>query len=172
VRIVRVVDAGRRRGPLQRKVGAGLTVEQFTDGVRAGAIRHVGLPESLHMLATSLGWRLDRSSDLIEPVIADQRVTTDFVVVEPGQVAGVRQVACGFVGEREVISLELRMYIGAPDPQDTVEIDGEPPVRMTVAGGLHGDIATAAIVINAIPSAVRAGAGLASMADAPLVHFW
>ena len=172
VRVLRVVDAGRRRGPLQRKVGAGLSVEQFTDGVRAGAIRHVGLPESLHMLATSLGWQLDRSTDLIEPVMADQRITTEFVTVEPGQVAGVRQVARGFVGEREAISLELRMYVGAPDPQDTVEIDGEPPVRMTVAGGLHGDIATAAIVVNSIPSAVRAGAGLASMADAPLVHYW
>jgi hypothetical protein len=172
VRVLRIVDAGRRRGPLQRKVGAGLTVEQFNSGVRAGTIRHVGLPESLHMLATSLGWQLDRSTDTIEPVIADQRITTEFVAVEPGQVAGVRQVARGFVGEREAISLELRMYVGAPDPQDTVEIDGEPPVRMTVAGGLHGDIATAAIVINAIPSAVRAGAGLASMADAPLVHFW
>jgi 4-hydroxy-tetrahydrodipicolinate reductase len=172
IRVLRIVDAGRRRGPLQRKVGAGLTVEQFTDGVRAGTIRHVGLPESLHMLATSLGWQLDRSADTIEPMIADQRITTEFVVVEPGQIAGVRQVARGFVGEHEAISLELRMYVGALDPQDTVEIDSDPPVRMTVAGGLHGDIATAAIVVNAIPSAVRAGAGLASMADAPLVHFW
>jgi 4-hydroxy-tetrahydrodipicolinate reductase len=172
VRVLRVVDAGRRRGPLQRKVGAGLTAEQFAAGVRAGAIRHVGLPESLHMLATSLGWQLDRSADTIEPVIAEQRITTDFVTVEPGQVAGVRQVARGFVGEREAITLELRMYVGAPDPQDSVEIDGEPPVRMTIAGGLHGDIATAAIVVNAIPSAVRAAPGLASMADAPLVHFW
>src|SRR5262245_22857794 len=123
VRVVRIVDAGRRRGPLQRKVGAGLTVEQFNSGVRAGTIRHVGLLESLHMLATSLGWQLDRSADTIEPVIADQRITTEFVTVEPGQVAGVRQVARGFVGERELISLELRMYVGAPDPQDTVEID-------------------------------------------------
>jgi 2,4-diaminopentanoate dehydrogenase len=172
VRVLRIVDAGQRRGPLQRKVGAGLTAEQFADGVRVGAIRHVGLPESLHMLATSLGWQLDRSADTIEPVIAEQRITTDFVTVEPGQVAGVRQGARGFVGEREAIALELRMYVGAPDPQDTVEIDGDPPVRMTIAGGLHGDIATAAIVVNAIPSAVRAGAGLASMADAPLVHFW
>jgi 4-hydroxy-tetrahydrodipicolinate reductase len=172
VRVLRVVDAGQRRGPLQRKVGAGLTAEQFAAGVRAGTIRHVGLPESLHMLATSLGWQLDRSADTIEPMIAERHIATEFVTVEPGQVAGVRQVARGFVGEREALRLELRMYVGAPDPQDTIEIDGEPPVRMTVAGGLHGDIATAAIVVNAIPSAVRAGPGLASMADAPLVHFW
>ena len=36
--------------------------------VRAGTVRHVGLPESLHMLATKLGWHLDRSDDQIEAI--------------------------------------------------------------------------------------------------------
>jgi 4-hydroxy-tetrahydrodipicolinate reductase len=172
VNVLRVVDAGKRRAPLQRKVGAGLSVEAFEARVREGTVRHVGLPESLHMIVTSLGWRLDRAENLIEPVIAREPVKTDYVDVQPGQVAGVRQVASGFAGEREVVRLELRMYVGAPDPQDTVELDSDPPVHMTIAGGLHGDIATAAIVVNAIPSVVRAVPGLASMADAPLVHFW
>jgi len=172
VRVLRVVDAARRRGPLQRKVGAGLTPEQFEARVRDGSVRHVGLPQSLHMLATSLGWNLDRSDDSIAAVIADRPIVTDYVRVEAGQVAGVRQIARGFLNEREVLSLELRMYLGAPDPQDTVEIDGDPPVRMSVAGGLHGDIATAAIAVNAVPSVVRAAPGLASMSDLPLVHFW
>jgi 4-hydroxy-tetrahydrodipicolinate reductase len=172
IRVLRVVDAGKRRGPLQRKVGAGLTAEQFAEGVRAGTIRHVGLAESLHMLATSLGWRLDSGDDMIEPVIAEQPIATEFVAVQPGQVAGVRQVASGTIAGREVLRLELRMYVGAPDPRDTVEIDGDPPVHTTIAGGLHGDIATAAIAVNAIPSAIRAAPGLASMAEVPLVHFW
>jgi hypothetical protein len=172
VHVLRVVDAGKRRGPLQRKIGAGLTAEQFAAGVRAGTIRHVGLPESLHMLATSLGWHLDRSDDTIEPVIAEQPVVTEFVDVQPGQVAGVRQLARGFIGGREVLSLELRMYVGAADPQDTVAIDGDPPVQMTIAGGLHGDVATAALVVNAIPSVIRAAPGLGSMAEVPLIHFW
>jgi hypothetical protein len=172
VRVLRVVDAARRRGPLQHKVGAGLTVEEFAARVREGTVRHVGLPESLHMLATALGWRLDPTEDLIEPILAEHPIVTEHVQVAPGQVAGVRQVARGFVGGQEVLRLELRMYIGAPDPQDTVEIDGDPPVRTTVAGGLHGDVATAAIVINAIQSVVRAAPGVASMADVPLVHFW
>jgi 2,4-diaminopentanoate dehydrogenase len=172
VRVLRVVDAARRRGPLQRKVGAGLTPEEFAAKARAGEVRHVGLPESLHMLATRLGWRLDRSEDTIGAVLADQAIATEVVRVAPGQVAGVRQVARGFIGEREVLSLELRMYLGATDPQDTVEIDGDPPVRMTIAGGLHGDVATAAIVVNAVPNTIAAAPGLASMADIPLVHFW
>ncbi|HEX9369512.1 MAG TPA: dihydrodipicolinate reductase [Roseiflexaceae bacterium] len=172
VRVLRVVDAARRRGPLQRKVGAGLTPAEFDARVRAGTVRHVGLPESLHMLATSLGWHLERMDDSIAAVVAEQPITTDYIQVAAGQVAGVRQVARGFVGGREVLNLELRMYVGAPDPQDTVEIDGDPPVRMTIAGGLHGDVATAAMVVNAAPSVVRAGPGLASMGELPLVHFW
>jgi hypothetical protein len=172
VRVLRVVDAAQRRGPLQHKVGAGLTPEAFEAQVRAGTVRHVGLPESLHMLATGLGWRLERTEDTIGAVLADRPIATAFVQVAKGQVAGVRQVARGFVGQREVLNLELRMYVGAPDPQDTVEIAGDPPVRMTIAGGLHGDVATAAIVVNAVPGVVRATPGLASMADIPLVHFW
>ncbi|GAB4208138.1 MAG: oxidoreductase [Roseiflexaceae bacterium] len=172
VRVLRVVDAALRRGPLQRKVGAGLTPAEFEEKVREGAVRHVGLPESLHMLATSLGWTLDAQENIIQPVITDHPVATEIVQVEAGQVVGVRQVASGFQAGREVLRLELRMYLGAPDPQDTVEIDGEPPVHMTIPGGLHGDYATAAMVVNAIPSIRRASPGLATMADLPLVHFW
>ena len=172
VRVLRVVDAARRRGPLQRKVGAGLTPAEFEARVKSGLVRHVGLPESLHMLATRLGWQLDKMDDSIAAVLADSAISTEFVEVAAGQVAGVRQVARGFIGGREVLNLELQMYVGAPDPRDSVAIDGDPPVQMTIAGGLHGDVATAAIVLNAAASVMRAAPGLASMAEAPLVHFW
>lgn len=172
VQVLRIVDAARRRGPLQRKVGAGLTTEAFAAKVADGSVRHVGLPESLHMLATGLGWELERSEDLIEPMIAERLIETEFVRVEAGQVAGVRQVASGFLRDKQVLNLELRMYVGATEPQDTITIDGDPPVQMTVAGGFHGDVATAALVINAAAVVVRATPGLASMRDIPLVHFW
>jgi 4-hydroxy-tetrahydrodipicolinate reductase len=172
VKVLRVVDAARRRGPLQHKVGAGLTPEAFHARVKDGSVRHVGLPESLHMIATSLGWALDAEDDTIMPVLASHEIVTEHVRVAPGQVAGVRQVARGYVGDHEAITLELRMYVGAEDPQDTVAIDGDPPVHMTVAGGFHGDLATAAMVVNAIPSVRHAAAGLVSMAELPLVHYW
>nr|PZN35002.1 MAG: hypothetical protein DIU80_02165 [Chloroflexota bacterium] len=59
---------------------------------------------------------------------------------------------------------------GAPAAEHAVEIDGDPPVRMSVAGGFHGDMATAAIVVNAIPSVRSAAPGLLSMHELPLVH--
>jgi 4-hydroxy-tetrahydrodipicolinate reductase len=172
VRALRIVDAAQRRGPLQHKIGAGLMPDEFAQRVREGVVRHVGLPESLHMIAAALGWQLDRGDDTIMPIFAERAVVTGHVSVEAGQVAGVHQIVRGYIGEREVITLDLRMYVGAPDPQDTVEIDGVPPLRMTIAGGIHGDIATAAIVVNAIDSIRKAEPGLLSMTDVPLVHYW
>ncbi len=172
IRVLRIVDAAKRRGPLQRKVGAGLTTEQFAAKVADGSVRHVGLPESLHMLATGLGWHLTHSSDLIEPMIAEDRIETPYVKVEAGQVAGVRQVARGLINGREVLHLELHMYVGAPEPQDTITIDGDPPIHMTIAGGFQGDQATAALVVNAAPVVIRSIPGLASMRDIALISCW
>jgi hypothetical protein len=172
VRVLRIVDAASRRGPLQHKVGAGLTPEAFAAKVADGSVRHVGLPESLFLLSTALGWQLEKSIDLIEPVIAERLIVTEHVRVEAGQVAGVRQVATGISSGREAVRLELQMYVGASDPQDSVDIDGDPPVRMQVPGGFQGDQATAAIVVNTVPQVVRANPGLASMHDIGLAHYW
>jgi len=41
---------------------------------------------------------------------------------------------------------------------------------MTIAGGVAGDMATAAIAVNAIPKVMAARPGLLTMHDLPLVH--
>jgi 4-hydroxy-tetrahydrodipicolinate reductase len=172
IAITRVVDASHRRLPLQRKIGAGMTAEEFREQAAAKKIRHVGLAESLQMVAAALGWQLDDWDEWIGPVIAEQEVRTQYLTVPAGQVAGVHQRANGRVGGREVVSLELRMYVGARDPQDGVTIDGEPPLKLVIPGGIHGDVATAAIVVNSIPRVLQSGAGLVTMKDLPLVHYW
>jgi 4-hydroxy-tetrahydrodipicolinate reductase len=67
--------------------------------------------------------------------------------------------------------MELKMYVGAKDPADTIELRGEPNLKLVIPGGTHGDIATAAVVINAIPAILAAPAGLASSRDLPLAYF-
>src|SRR5262249_57422487 len=59
VQVRRVVDASKRRGPLQTKVGNGITPEEFHANVKAGKMGHVGLPESVALIAPGLGWRVD-----------------------------------------------------------------------------------------------------------------
>ena len=171
VRVERVVDAGKRRLPLQQKVGAGITRDEFQKRVVDGSVRHVGLRESATMIAQSLGWTLEGYEEQIDPMIADSAVTTPFLTVQAGQVAGVHQVGRGFVGGRELVTLDIAMYVGAPNSHDTVQIEGNPSVTVTVEGGLHGDIATAAIVVNSIPRVVGAQPGLLTPNNLPTPHW-
>lgn len=166
VKVRRVVDASQRREPLQRKIGAGLSTEAFRKLVAEGRIRHMGLRESLAMLANGMDLDLARVADeSIEPVIADERLLTEFVTVEKGDVAGVSQTINATSTTGVELSLELSMYVGAKDPADTIAIHGIPDVSATVRGGVHGDRATAAMVVNAIPRILACRPGLLSMDD-------
>jgi 4-hydroxy-tetrahydrodipicolinate reductase len=167
-RAVRIVDASKRRLPLQKKVGAGMTVEEFRAQVAAGAIKHHGLPESVAMVSDALMLGVDEISETIEPVVARERVKTQFLEVEAGQVAGVHQVARGYASSQEKIFMELQMFVGATDPGDTVSIVGNPNLTMTIPGGTHGDIGTASVVVNCIPQILDAPAGLRTSRDLPM----
>ena len=170
-RAIRVVDAGRRRIPLQRKVGAGLTVEEFQKRVTEGTVKHVGLPESVAMLSDGLGLDADTITETIEPVVATEPIRTEAVEIQPGQVTGIHQVARGISHGEEKIYLELNMYVGAAGASDTIELSGEPNLRMVIPGGTHGDLATASISVNAIPALLAAPAGLRTGRDLPYCFF-
>ena len=168
VRAVRIVDASKRRLPLQKKVGAGMTEQEFRAQVNAGIIKHHGLPESVAMVSDALGLGVDDISETIEPVIARETITTPFLEVAPGQVAGVHQIARGYACGKEKIFMELQMFVGATNPGDTVEIVGNPNLTLTIPGGTPGDIATASVVVNCIPAILDATAGLRTSRDLPM----
>jgi len=168
---LRIVDASKRREPLQRKIGAGMTVEEFREKVAAGIIKHVGLPESVAMVADSLNLPVEEITETIEPVVAQQRVQTEFLTVEAGQAAGVHQIARGLHDGKELVYLELQMYVGAKDPADSVELKGHPNISLIIPGGSHGDVATASVVVNSIPVILDAPAGLRTSRDLPIGFF-
>jgi hypothetical protein len=171
VKALRIVDASKRRLPLQKKIGAGMTVDEFRAQVAAGVIKHVGLPESVAMVADSLNLPVEEITETIEPVVARERVQTEFLTVEAGQAAGVHQVARGIGGGKELVYLELQMYVGAKEPADTVELKGHPNISLVIPGGSHGDIATASVVVNSIPVILDAPAGLRTSRDLPIGFF-
>ena len=155
IRVLRVVDAGTRREALQRKVGAGLTREEFQKLADEGNIRHVGLLESLAFLADAIGRPYGDIQETLEPVLRSD-----------GRVAGVKQVAT-----IEGLTLELQMYVGAPNPRDEIHIDGNPDLHAVIQGGTPGDVATPAILVNMLPRLLEAGPGLHTMATLPLPRF-
>ncbi|HXM94705.1 MAG TPA: dihydrodipicolinate reductase [Candidatus Dormibacteraeota bacterium] len=168
---LRVVDAGKRRLPLQKKIGAGMTLEEFRAQVEAGVIKHVGLPESVAMVADSLNLPVEEIRETIDPMVAQERVQTEFLTVEAGQAAGVHQIARGLSGGQELVYLELQMYVGAKNPTDSVELTGHPNIKLVIPGGTPGDIATASVVVNSIPVILDAPAGLRTARDLPIGFF-
>jgi hypothetical protein len=168
--VVRRQDASIRRVPFQKKIGAGLEAAEFEREVVAGRIRHVGLPESLHFLAHSLSIPIDRWEEAIQPVIAERNLESALGPIEMGRAAGIRQEAIGLAGTEVRIRLEFVAAIGLADPHDRVIVHGDPPVDLLWKGGVHGDVATSAIVLNAIRPLLASAPGLHTMATIPLVR--
>jgi 4-hydroxy-tetrahydrodipicolinate reductase len=139
VRGVRVVDASKRRPPLQKKCGAGLSDAEFDKGAEEGTVGHVGLMESAALAALGAGLEVDEVDESIEPVKVG------------GAIAGCRQLARAFHEGREVARLELTLQMGAENPHDEIEIVGEPPLKCIIPGGIAGDGATVWSVVHAAP---------------------
>ena len=168
IRVDRVQDARTRRLPFQQKIGAGLTKEQFAQKVKDGSVRHVGLAESVTMIADAMGWKLDKVTDEIQPKIAEQAVESELLAVDPGYVCGIIQDGIGYSKGKPVVTLHMEAYLGAPESYDAVTVEGNPTVNSKITGGLHGDIATASITVNSIPKILRVAPGLRTMADMPI----
>jgi len=171
IRVERVQDARIRRLPFQRKIGAGLSEAEFAERVKAGRVRHVGLTESVAMIADALGWKLERVTDEIQPKLARTRVEGRLLSVDAGRVCGIVQEGVGYRDGRPTIVLHMEAYLGAPETYDAITIEGSPRLQLKAETGFHGDVATAAIAVNTIPSLLAAGPGLHTMRSLALPSF-
>ena len=165
VKVSRVQDASCRRIPFQKKIGAGKTKREFHKWVYEGKIRHVGLPESVAMIAGGLGVKLDKITETIKPIIYPNPVKSNYITVKPGLVAGVKQVGRGWRKGKPLITLNFEASIGAGESYDSVSIKGTPNLDVIVKGGTHGDIATVAMLTNAASKILEIPPGLNTMKD-------
>jgi 4-hydroxy-tetrahydrodipicolinate reductase len=170
IEATRVMNAATRRLPFQKKIGAGLSVKEFTQKIEKKHITgHVGLEQSIAMVADALAWKLDEIVvEPVEPVISKRPVQSRDIKVSTGRVAGLKQKAKGIVKGKEVIALDFRAYIGAEEEYDAVTIEGVPEIREKISPCVHGDMATVAMIVNSIPKVINAPAGLLTMKDLPV----
>ncbi|ATB40620.1 dihydrodipicolinate reductase [Cystobacter fuscus] len=165
--VTRVVDARTRREALQRKVGAGLTEEEFFALVDREQLGHVGLVESAALCALGLGMDCDDFEEEIVPVFAEEDITGGAFPVKKGRVAGIFQSAVGLEEGQERVRLELTIAVGADEPGDRIEIEAEPKLVVEIRGGVPGDRATAHMLVNAAPRVTAAEAGLLTVLELP-----
>jgi 4-hydroxy-tetrahydrodipicolinate reductase len=170
IEVIRVINAATRRASFRKKIGAGLSLNEFERALSNKLITgHVGLEQSIAMIGAALAWSLDTIQvDPVEPIIAAENVVGERANVEAGHVAGLKQVAKGKRGGRDVITLSFQASIGADDDYDSILVEGLPRVNQKISPGVHGDLATVAMVVNSIPKVINAPAGLVTMKDLPV----
>jgi 4-hydroxy-tetrahydrodipicolinate reductase len=171
IKVDRVMNAGTRRVPFQKKVGAGLTVSEFRKKMETKAISgHVGLEQSIGMIASALRWDLDKITvEQVEPVVAKLAVASEAIQVKKGDVAGLKQIAKGMMKRKPVITLNFQAFIGAKEEYDAITINGVPPIHEKISPCVHGDYGTTAVIVNSIPRVMNAPPGLATMKDLPVI---
>ncbi len=155
IHVVRSVDVSRRRRQLQAKTGVGLTRVKFEKEMQEGRLGHVGLMESAHLIALSLGVKLEGLKHGVFPILGSE----DYVM-------GVRQFAEGMAGSCQ-IRLDLEMSMTSAD-FDVVEVKGEPNIKLRFEKGVFGDSATVALVVHALERVGSAMPGLLTVLDLPL----
>ena len=170
IRVTRMMYSGDRRSSYQKKIGTGLSPDEFKKMIEEGKITgHVGLTESIAMIAAAVGWKLDKIETLSpEPIICENEIKTSYITIKPGQVAGIKNGAHGIKGKEIVITLEFISHANIKKPYDSISIKGIPNIHQKIYGGIHGDIGTVAMVVNAIPKVINANPGLVTMKDLPI----
>jgi 2,4-diaminopentanoate dehydrogenase len=168
VHVQRVVDASTGREPLQRKIGSGLPPGEFRRLLKAGKAGHAGLKESLALVAYCLGWKVKRIVETGDAVVADHDIRTHYLEVKKGQTCGLHQRAEATIDGKVRLTLDLKMCLDAEKPHDAMQIEGEPPLEVVIAGGVAGDRATVAALVNAVPRLLEARPGLLLVTDLPV----
>jgi 4-hydroxy-tetrahydrodipicolinate reductase len=165
IEVQRVVDATKRRGPLQKKIGSGLAPTEFERLFAEGKAGHAGLKDSAALIAHCLAWKISELTETCRAVVADHDIKTPYVEVKEGQCCGLHQRAEAKVDGQIRLTLDLKMYLDAPNPHDACQIEGEPSLKMKLDGGVAGDAATVASLVNAAPRVLKAPPGLLLMTD-------
>jgi len=163
--VERVVNASTRRQPLQAKIGSGQNPDDFRAKYAAGKAGHAGFQQSIALLAHTMGWKLDEIRETCEPVVATSRVVTKFFDVAPGQSLGIHQKCVGLCGGETKLKLDLQMYLDAPLPHDAIVVKGRPDLNLVLNGGVAGDDATVAALINIVPRLLAAAPGVRLMTE-------
>jgi 4-hydroxy-tetrahydrodipicolinate reductase len=173
IRASRAIDvSGLGADVLKREYGIGLSPSHYAGRVEQGWISRVGLEQSIHLIADTLGWKLERVEEDSQPILAETRTEVDGIRVDPGQVAGRIDAAVGYVDGLAKIVLEHPQTVGARtnvvQTGDYIEISGRPEIRMTIQPEIATVEGTAAIAVNMIPAVMLVGPGLKTMAELPV----
>ncbi|NHJ05779.1 MAG: dihydrodipicolinate reductase [Candidatus Heimdallarchaeota archaeon] len=170
IHVTRMMNSSKRRIPFQKKIGTGLTEEEFKRKINEKEITgHVGLEESMQMISAALGMDLEEIIELPpKAMITEREIDGPEGKVPKGYVCGLNSRGVAKKDGKEVIILDFIAYAGDHEEYDSIEITGIPGIKQIIKGGVHGDVGTASMIVNLIPNVYYANAGLLTMKDLPV----
>lgn len=169
IHVTRMMNSSRRRIPFQKKIGTGLTEEEFKRKITEKEITgHVGLEESLQMISSALGMEFDEIVELPpKAMITEKEIDGPEGKVPKGYVCGLNSRGVAKNDGKDIIILDFIAYAGDHEEYDSIEIVGIPGIKQIIKGGVHGDVGTASMIVNLIPKIYYANPGLKTMKDLP-----
>ncbi len=161
-------------GPaVMEEQGIGITVEEFKKGVETGSLSgHVGFPESINMIADAIGWKVEKVTQSMDPIVTDVDRKSTHGFAKAGDVAGCAMKGFGYVDGELKIEMDHPQQI---EPEqvgintgDYVIIKGTPNINMVNSPEVPGGIGTIAMCVNMIPQIINARPGLHTMLTLPV----
>ena len=178
IHVTRHMNSSYRRPSFQKKIGTGMTKEEFRRNIDEGKITgHVGLVESIQMIDAALNLGLDEVKEMpTEAIIAENKVTNSFATIEKGNVLGLRSKGVGKKKGMEIVTLDFQAYAEATPQYDEVIIEGIPRMHQRIEGGVQGDQGTIGMLLNLIPMVIQESPGFKTMKDIPVprntMRYW
>ena len=161
-------------GPaVMEEQGIGITEEEFRKGVETGKLSgHVGFHESINMIADAIGWKVDKVTQSMEPIVTNVDRKSPYGFAKAGNVAGCAMKGYGYIDGDLKIEMDHPQQI---EPEqvgvqtgDYVIIKGTPNINMLNSPEVPGGIGTIAMCVNMIPHVINARPGLHTMIDLPV----
>ena len=171
IKATRIIDPSRRRYSFQKKIGLGLTSDEFREKMAKGEITgHVGYAESLMLLSEMVGLDIANVIEDQEPIISHEYLETQYFKISPGKVKGIKGYGKGYGKDNKLkAEVEFIATVGVSD-KDSIEIDCGKYVIKWSSNGVPGDYATVAMLLNVAKIVNNLKRGLRTMKDIVLLH--
>lgn len=161
-------------GPaVMHEQGVGISMESYEKRSKDGSLAgHVGFKESVSMIASAMGVKLDDFKQQMKPIVTSIDRKSPYGEAKKGTLAGVNMTGQGFIKDQVFINMihpqQIEPEMEGTHTGDYINLKGTPNISMSITPEIDGGIGTIAMCVNMIPHVINARPGLKTMIDLPV----